>query len=169
MRLRLGFMIGVLVAALVGVAAWIVNARSVNGWLGVHTGVVDETGPYYAFWSGFGSDLAEFGIIGAVITGVYTVVRKYNCHQPGCWRVGNHPAAGGQFYLCYRHHPDYKGSKPTEELIAKLHRDHQAHQLTLQTRVHEMHERLVGHADDPTATGGPTTVASGTGPADHPG
>jgi hypothetical protein len=50
----------------------------VNGWLSVHTGVVDELGSYYAFWSGFGSDFAEFGIIGAVANGVYQLVRKYN-------------------------------------------------------------------------------------------
>jgi hypothetical protein len=147
-------MIGIVVAVVIGVAVWIANARSVNGWLAVHTGVVDEPGPYYAFWSGFGSDIAELGIIGAVATGVYQLVRKYNCHQPGCWRVGNHPAAGGQFYLCYRHHPDYRGVKPTEELIAKLHRDHQAHEQALHTRVHEIHEQLVGHPAGARVDGG---------------
>jgi hypothetical protein len=54
-----------------------------------------------------------FGIIGAIATAVYQLVKKYNCHYPGCWRVGNHQAAGGQFSLCYRHHPDYQGRKPT--------------------------------------------------------
>jgi len=36
-------------------------------WLAVHTGTVDEAGPYYGFWSGFGSDLGEAALIGAVI------------------------------------------------------------------------------------------------------
>jgi hypothetical protein len=85
---------GIWVAA---IAAWILNAHIVNHWLAIHTGTVNEPGPYYAFWSGFGSDLTEFGVIGAIGTGVYQVVKKYNCHQPGCWRVGNHPAAGGRF------------------------------------------------------------------------
>jgi hypothetical protein len=79
-------------------------------------GIVDESGPYYGFWSGFGSDIAEFSLVGAAVTGVYQLNRKYNCHQRGCWRIGTHPAAGGQFLLCYRHHPDYQGKKPTREL-----------------------------------------------------
>jgi len=116
------------IAALVAIAgvigAWALYWHHVNHWLGVHTGTVDEPGPYYGFWSGFGSDLAEFGIIGVVATGVYQIVKRYNCHQPGCWRVGAHPAAGGTFFLCYRHHPDYKGMKPTKALIEELHREH---------------------------------------------
>jgi hypothetical protein len=76
---------------------------------GAH-GTVKEPGAYYAFWSGLGSDLAEFAIIGTVATGVCRLVRKYNCHQARCWRLGNHPATGGQFMLCCRHHPDYPGA-----------------------------------------------------------
>ncbi len=138
-----------LVAAIAAVAAgavvvvlWVLNASQVNHWLAVHTGTVDEPGPYYAFWSGFGSDLAELGIIGTVATGVYQVVRKYNCHQPGCWRVGNHAAAGGQFYLCYHHHPDYHGVRPTPELIVRLHQEHQARESALTDRIEEIRQRL---------------------------
>jgi hypothetical protein len=130
---------GIWVAA---IAAWILNAHIVNHWLAIHTGTVNEPGPYYAFWSGFGSDLTELGVIGAIGTGVYQVVKKYNCHQPGCWRVGNHPAAGGQFYLCYHHHPDYQGRKPTPDLIAQLHRDYLAQQGALHDRLHEIHQNL---------------------------
>jgi hypothetical protein len=40
--------IGVLVA--VGVVAWILDASVVNHWLAVHTGTVNESGPYsFAF------------------------------------------------------------------------------------------------------------------------
>jgi hypothetical protein len=46
------------------------NAPVVDHWLAVHTGTVNEPGPYYGFWSGFGSDIAEFGIIGTNGTGV---------------------------------------------------------------------------------------------------
>jgi hypothetical protein len=128
-----------------GDLAWILNAHVVNHWLAVHTGTVNEPGPYYGFWSGFGSDLAEFGIIGAVATGVYQLVRKYNCHEPGCWRVGNHPAAGGQFFLCYRHHLDYQGKKPTAELIAQLHHEYVARRAVVQDRLQEIRQQLTTH------------------------
>jgi len=106
-------LIAVLVcAALAGLVIWLQHARLMGHWLQVHTGTVNEPGPYYGFWSGFGSDLAEFSILGAIGTGVYQLVKKYNCHEPGCWRIGNHPAAGGKFLLCYRHHPDFQGKRP---------------------------------------------------------
>jgi hypothetical protein len=119
----------ILIASLTGAAAavivvWVIHSRQVGYWFRVHTVTSNESGPYYGFWSGFGSDLEEFGILGAVGAGVYQLVKKYNCHEPGCWRVGQHPAAGGQFLLCYRHHPDYQGRKPTRELIDRLHREH---------------------------------------------
>jgi hypothetical protein len=70
---------GLLVAAAAGIVAWTLNAPIVDHWLAVHTGTVNEPGPYYGFWSGFGSDIAEFGIIGAIGTGAYQMVKKYNC------------------------------------------------------------------------------------------
>jgi hypothetical protein len=131
MRSRL-MLLAISIVVMVSVmTAWILNASTVSSWLAVHTGTVNESGPYYGFWSGFGSDLAEFGIIGAIGTGVYQIVRKYNCHEPRCWRVGNHPAAGGQFLLCYRHHPDYHGTQPSSEMIRRLHRAHQERQAIL--------------------------------------
>jgi hypothetical protein len=140
-RLRLGGLITLGAATAAGIAAWILNAHVIDHWLAVHTGTINEAGPYYAFWSGFGSDLSEVGLIGVVGTGVYQIIRKYNCHQPGCWRVGNHAAAGGQFFLCYRHHPDLQGVKPTSELIARLHRDHIAWQEAVNDRLTDVHRR----------------------------
>jgi len=136
-------LIAVLVcAALAGLVIWLQHARLMGHWLQVHTGTVNEPGPYYGFWSGFGSDLAEFSILGAIGTGVYQLIKKYNCHEPGCWRIGNHPAAGGQFLLCYRHHPDYRGKKPTHELIERLHRQHLEHEAALHSRLQEIQQRL---------------------------
>ena len=134
---------GLACAAVAGVALWVVHANLVGHWIEVHTGTVNEPGPYYGFWSGFGSDLTEFAVIGTIATGVYQLVKKYNCHYPGCWRVGNHQAAGGQFSLCYRHHPDYQGKKPNAELIQRLHRDHLEHQEAIHTKLAEMHEHLI--------------------------
>jgi len=85
---------GLAVAVVAGLVIWLQHARLVGHWVEVHTGTVNEPGPYYGFWSGFGSDLEEFGTLGAVGAGIYSLVRKYNCHEPGCRRIGNHPAGG---------------------------------------------------------------------------
>jgi hypothetical protein len=151
MKWRLTGAVVLAVVVTVGIVAWIFNASPVNHWLAVHTGTVNEPGPYYGFWSGFGSDLAEISILGAIGTGVYQLVKKYNCHEPGCWRVGTHPAAGGQFLLCYHHHPDFRGKKPTHELIERLHAQHVAQQAALAGRLHEIHERLFDGSAPPQA------------------
>jgi hypothetical protein len=126
------------------IMAWVFFAGPINHWLAVHTGTINESGPYYGFWSGFGSDLAEFGILGAAGTAIYQLVKKYNCHEPGCWRVGTHAAAGGQFLLCYRHHPDYHGIKPSHDLIVRMHRQHVEQQAALHDKIREIHQRIVG-------------------------
>ena len=145
MRLRL-VLVSVLAAiGAAAIVAWIVNASPVNHWLAVHTGTINESGPYYGFWSGFGSDLAEFSILGAIGTAAYQLFKKYNCPEPRCWRVGTHPAAGGQFLLCYRHHPDYRGKKPTHDLIEQLHRQHVAQQQAFHDRLRDLNEQLHGN------------------------
>ena len=154
--------VGLISAAVAGVAIWVIHARLVGHWLQVHTGTVNEPGPYYGFWSGFGSDLTEFGVIGAIATAVYQLFRKYNCHYPGCWRVGNHPAAGGQFSLCYRHHPDYRGKKPTRELIQRLHREHLERQAALQGRFHELFEHVTDKPAGDNGVPGPGVPAAQT-------
>lgn len=70
-------------------------------WLAVHTGTVNEGGPYYGFFSGFGSDLSEVAIIGALLA----LVRKHNCEVKGCLRLGRHRTAAGH-HVCRKHHPD---------------------------------------------------------------
>ena len=61
-------------------------------------GVDDLGGPWYGFWSGFGSDLSE-------VTGLFAVAyifwRKHNCHAKGCWRIGRHQV--GDAVVCRRH------------------------------------------------------------------
>src|SRR5262249_52707345 len=129
-------------AVIAGLAIWLQHARLMGHWLQVHTGTVDEPGPYYGFWSGFGSDLAEFSILGAIATGISQLVKKYNCHEPGCWRVGTPPTARGQFPFCYRHHPDFQGRKPTHEVIERLHREHLEHQAAIHSKLDEIRQRL---------------------------
>ena len=159
---------GLVCAAVAGIALWAIHIRLVTGWLEVHTGTINEPGPYYGFWSGFGSDLTEFGIIGAIATGVYQLVKKYNCHQPGCWRVGNHQAAGGQFSLCYRHHPDYQGKKPTAELIQRLHREHVERQAAIHGKLNEVYQHVIAKpaaANGVADPGAPAAPAASSGNA----
>jgi hypothetical protein len=159
---------GLVCAAVAGLVIWLQHARLFGHWLQVHTGTVNEPGPYYGFWSGFGSDLEEFGILGAVGAGIYSLVKRYNCHEPGCWRVGNHRAAGGQFSLCYRHHPDFQGKKPTHELIERLHREHVERQAAIDSKLQEIHQHLTATqaaAGDVHGPGSPIHHAQAAG--DH--
>ncbi len=63
------------------------------------TGSDNVSGPYYGFWSGFGSDLGEVALLGSMIA----LFRHRNCNVKGCWRLGHidpehgHPA-------CRKHH-----------------------------------------------------------------
>lgn len=84
-------------------------------WLAVHTGTVNESGPYYGFWSGFGSDLGEAALFGAVV-GMF---RKHNCHQRWCWRIGRHQA--GEYIVCRKHHPELPDAAPTANDVRISH------------------------------------------------
>jgi hypothetical protein len=162
-RWRLVGLVGVAVVIAAGVIAWALDARVVDRWLATYTGIDDLSGSWYGFWSGFGSDLAELGLIGAVATGVYQMVRKYNCHEPRCWRVGTHPAADGQFLLCYRHHPDFHGRRPTHEVIERLHREHLAHAAAFHDRVEEIHSHVATGRAQPDETAGVAPAGGGIG------
>ena len=91
-------------------------------WLAVHTGTVNEPGPYYGFWSGFGSDLTEFAAAFAFAAGLIMSYRHKNCHVHRCFRIGRHPAAGGQYMTCRRHSPD-----PQVRAGLRVHHIHRAH------------------------------------------
>lgn len=72
-------------------------------WLAVHTGTVNEPGPYYGFWSGFGSDIGEV----ALLSGLFAMIHKHNCHEQGCLRIGRHTVDGTPW--CDRHHGAARG------------------------------------------------------------
>lgn len=86
-------------------------------WVEIHTGTVNEPGPFYGFWSGFGSDIGELAIIGAVI-GMY---RKHNCHVKGCFRIAKHPVEGTSFCACKKHHPATPEGDITAQHIAEAY------------------------------------------------
>ena len=60
-------------------------------------GVDNESGRWYAFWSGFGGDLA---IVGTLITQPVVYWRHHQCHEKRCVRIG-HPVEGE--IRCRRH------------------------------------------------------------------
>lgn len=87
----------------------------IQHWLAYMTGSLNTSGapPNYNFWSGFGSDLSEVALIGALLT----VVRRHNCAVRGCWRVGRHVTASGH-RVCARHHPE---GAPTHAEVITAH------------------------------------------------
>jgi hypothetical protein len=60
-------------------------------------GTDNVSGPWYGFWSGFGSDIAEFGLIGALIA----TYRHHKCTV--CWRLSRHSVEGTHYRTCHRH------------------------------------------------------------------
>lgn len=112
----------VLAALVVGIVFLAISFDAVRHWLAIHTGTVDEPGGYYGFWSGFGSDLGEATLIGAVSVGVYTGVRNVNCHTKGCWRIGHHQLDGTPYHRCKHHHPDVPNEGASLEHILAQHK-----------------------------------------------
>ena len=96
--------------------------RHLTPLVALHTGTI-HGGPdlYYNFWSGFGSDLGEATLISAVSVGVYTGVRKVNCHTKGRWRIGHHALDGTPYILCKHHHPEVPNHGATHEHILAQH------------------------------------------------
>lgn len=119
---RLIFVLVVVLVVIV-VAMLIALFGALRHWVALHTGIV-HGGPdeFYNFWSGFGSDLGEATLISAVGVGVYTGVRKVNCHTKGCWRIGHHPLDGTPYILCRHHHPQVPNGGATHERILEQHR-----------------------------------------------
>ncbi len=111
-----------LILAILALALLIAFIGTLRHWFALHTGTL-HGGPdlYYNFWSGFGSDLGEATLISAVCVGVYTGVRKVNCHTKGCWRIGHHPLEGTPYILCRHHHPEVPNHGATHEHILTQH------------------------------------------------
>jgi hypothetical protein len=118
-------LLGLCVCVVVGIAFLIAFFDVTRHWLALHTGTL-HGGPdvYYNFWSGFGSDLGEATLISAVGIGVYTGVRKANCHTKGCWRIGHHRLEGTAYILCRHHHPDVPSGGASHGHILEQHRKH---------------------------------------------
>ncbi len=106
-------------------------------WFLTVTGSNDSSSTYYGFWSGFGSDLGEFAIVG----GLVSLYRQRVCHARHCWRRGRYEVEGTQFRVCRKHDPSANGEEddPTaEEIAASYHRARASR--------HRPHLHLPGHS-----------------------
>ena len=113
----------IVLVGLIGTATLVVViSGTMRHWFAQHTGLL-KAGPdvYYNFWSGFGSDLGEITLVTAVCIGVYTGVRKVNCHTKGCWRIGHHALDGTPYILCKHHHPHVPNQGATHDHILTQH------------------------------------------------
>lgn len=119
-----GWVIGI-IAVVLAITVVLIVSDALRHWFALHTGILNGgPDPYYNFWSGFGSDLGEATLISAVGIGVYTGVRKANCHTKGCWRIGHHALEGTPYILCQHHHPSVPSGGATHEHILKEHYKH---------------------------------------------
>lgn len=90
----------------------------------------------YLFWSGIAG---SFVLGGGIWTGTVVLYRKHNCHIKGCWRIGRHPAAGGKYIVCPKHHPGV----PDKHLsVSQVHADHHA---WLHDMAHVVHRETPKH------------------------
>lgn len=88
-------------------------------WIEIHTGVLPLTpNRGYNFFSGFGSDLGEVTLIGAVVVGY----RHANCHIQKCFRLARHEYEmdGVKYRLCHKHHPK-TDTRPTLQDFDRHH------------------------------------------------
>jgi hypothetical protein len=82
------------------------------------TGTSAPGNEVYNFWSGFGSDIGEVVIIGAI----YQVYRKHDCHAKGCWRIGRHVVDGTPYITCKKHHPVRGNNVDVAQIHAAYHK-----------------------------------------------
>lgn len=119
--LKLSVLLGIVILVAILIGLW---GNFYWHWFEVHTGTVNESGPYYGFWSGFGSDIGE----ATIFVGIITVYRHHNCHVKGCAHLGRR-VDGTPYVACPKHHPDHKGVKRSisfEELKAAHKKAHES-------------------------------------------
>jgi hypothetical protein len=75
-------------------------------WLGYWTGVANEGGKGYGFFSGIGSVI----LVGGSVFSVPLVFwLKHNCHSHRCMRMGRHQVPGTSYLICSHHHKELHG------------------------------------------------------------
>lgn len=92
-------------------------------WLVHILGIDNMSGRWYGFWSGFGSDIGQITLVGALAA----FYRRHTCHVDTpryCWRWAAHPVAGTPYRACKKHHPQVP-DKISAAHIAAAHDDAQ--------------------------------------------
>lgn len=79
------------------------------------TGILNSQSEASNFWCGFGADLGELTIVGALIA----FYKKNTCEVHTCWRLGRHMTAAGH-HVCRKHHPD---DRLTAEAVISAHKE----------------------------------------------
>lgn len=112
-------------AVLAAIAAFTFFYHAIRYWLAYHTGSENTPGspPNYNFFSGFGSDLQEI----TLLAGFAVLYRKVNCHTAGCWRIGMHHVADGQYVVCRKHHGEITGHSHRKLSVDFMRRQHREH------------------------------------------
>lgn len=84
-------------------------------WILQVTGTANESGKWYAFWSGFGADLTE----GAIVVSIIAFYRRHKCQS--CWRPalkgGLGRVQGTHYETCHRH-----TTEKDHEALRELHK-----------------------------------------------
>ncbi|ACU71739.1 conserved hypothetical protein [Catenulispora acidiphila DSM 44928] len=83
-----------------------------------------DPGYWANFWSGIGSCLGEFTLVG----GATALYKRHTCHVNSprfCWRPGTHPVVGTAFKACAKHHPTVP-DRISAEHIADAHAEQAA-------------------------------------------
>lgn len=115
--MRLRYLFALVAVGVLGASIWAIWTQGGDAWIGHTIGLDNGAGPWYLFWSGWGANFAEYGILLAVIA----AARKHNCHVKGCWRLSWKQF--GDHALCRSHHPH---GVPTAQDIAEEHAAAQA-------------------------------------------
>lgn len=79
--------------------------QDILNWTGSSNPSGASAGVQYNFWSGFGSDIGELALIGAVIA----TWKHHNCAVPRCFRLAHHKyeIKETKQYTCHKHHTKY--------------------------------------------------------------
>lgn len=117
-------------------------------WLAHIAGIDNLSGPWYGFWSGLGSDVTEFAIVG----GLVSMYVRHTCHVQGCWRLAHRAVAGTSYSACRRHHPE---PAPTHARLLEMHRQAKAREADLHDKVSAIHGRVFPQQ---TTSGGAANV-----------